>query len=157
MLDIQIPGCGPLALSNLVLDMNGTIAVDGAVPDAVAVQVCELAENLQVFLLTADTFGTAADLAGRLGAELFILEPGGREAEQKADFVRTLGPATCVVIGNGANDVLMMGEAGVAIGVLGREGMAAPVATAADVIVTDPMDALDLLLSPKRLVATLRR
>jgi soluble P-type ATPase len=41
--------------------------------------------------------------------------------------------------------------------VIGREGTAAALLGAADVVVTRIEDALDLLLDPRRLVATLRR
>jgi soluble P-type ATPase len=40
--------------------------------------------------------------------------------------------------------------------VLGPEGLCAAALRAADVVVTDPCDGLDLLLMPARLIATLR-
>lgn len=157
MVKLDIPGWGEAQLNFLVLDLNGTIAVDGTVPDEIVDRVRRLSDQLKVFLLTADTFGTAGALVESLGAELTVLAPGGREAEQKADFVRALGPERCASVGNGANDILMLQIAAVGIAVLGREGAAAGLLPAADVIVTDPADALDLLLAPKRLIATLRR
>lgn len=152
---IEIPGREPLEIDQLVLDMNGTIAVDGNVPDVVSVRICELTETLKVTLLTADTFGRARTIAASLGVETVILRPGG-EAAQKADFVRERGAERCAAIGNGANDILMLEAAALSVAVLGREGMCADLVRAADVIVTDPTDALDLLLHPKRLLATLR-
>ncbi len=60
-------------------------------------------------------------------------------------------------VGNGANDVEMLREAELGIAVLGYEGLAKGAADAADILVTSVHDALDLLLRPTRLLATLRR
>ena len=62
-----------------------------------------------------------------------------------------------MAIGNGANDELMLVEAAVGIAVLEEEGLACEVIVAADVLVRDAAAALDLLINPIRLVATLRR
>jgi len=78
------------------------------------------------------------------------------EAEEKRDFVKSLGPERVVAIGNGNNDVLMIQEAALGIGVLGHEGISGGCIQVADVIVQTPRDGLDLLLKPLRLVATLR-
>jgi soluble P-type ATPase len=60
-------------------------------------------------------------------------------------------------VGNGANDVDMLAEAALGIAVLGSEGLAVPALIAADVLAASIDEALELLLNPKRLVATLRR
>lgn len=157
MISIDIPGRGRIEIDNLVLDVNGTVAVDGRVSDAVEMRLRRLAQQVKVLLVTADTHGTAAALSEKLSAEVLVLQPGGREAQQKGDFIRALGADRCVAMGNGANDVTMLETAALGIAVLGREGMVAELARTADVLVTEPTDALDLLLLPKRLVATLRR
>jgi soluble P-type ATPase len=51
----------------------------------------------------------------------------------------------------------MLSAAGVGIAVLGREGLAIETLRAADLVVGRIEDALDLVLRPQRLVATLRR
>ena len=68
-----------------------------------------------------------------------------------------LGADRCVAIGNGANDALMVDEAALGICVLGPEGSAVACLVRADVVTPGITDALDLLLHPRRLVATLRR
>lgn len=156
MIEIDIPGLRRVHIENVALDMNGTIAVDGVVAEDVAARVRRLAASVKVSLLTAGTFGGVEETAAVLGIEAVVVRPGD-EARQKADFVHSLDHETCAAIGNGANDVMMLNAAALAIGVLGREGMASDVARVADVIVKCPVDALDLLLNPKRLVATLRR
>ena len=50
----------------------------------------------------------------------------------------------------------MLREAALGIAVVGGEGAAAAALREADVVVTDVLAALDLLLNPRRLMATLR-
>jgi len=154
MLALDIPGRGQIQLSHLVLDLNGTLAVDGRVPESVARRLRALSEQLHLHVVTADTFGTAAGLTA-LGARIQILPPGDH-VEAKAAFVRTLGAGVTVAIGNGSNDALMLREAVLGIAVVGREGAAGAAVRGAEIVVTRIQDALDLLLSPTRLIATLR-
>jgi soluble P-type ATPase len=70
--------------------------------------------------------------------------------------VQQLGPKQTVAIGNGRNDRLMLQQAEIGIAVLGREGAAIEALTAAELIVPDPITALDLLRNPLRLIASLR-
>ena len=83
------------------------------------------------------------------------LAPGG-QATQKKEIVVRLGADEVAVIGNGRNDALALGAARLGILVIGPEGAPGPALAVADVIVASPTDALDLLLRPMRLVATLR-
>jgi soluble P-type ATPase len=84
------------------------------------------------------------------------MTPGG-EREQKEALIRQLGASSVVAIGNGSNDAGMMQTAAVSIAVIGREGLSGEALVEADVVVTHILDAIDLLLMPKRLSATLRR
>ena len=154
--DIELPGREPLALCALVLDLNGTIALDGELIAGVSERVAALQQLVDVYLLTADTRGTAAGIAEALGCSLHKLTRGA-EAEQKADLVRQLGAAGVAAIGNGANDAKMLETAALGIAVLGPEGLAVSTLHAADIVVPHIDDALDLLLKPVRLIATLRR
>ena len=70
--------------------------------------------------------------------------------------MQQLGPERVVATGNGTNDVGMLRLAAIGIAVMTSEGIAARALQAADVLVASPVDALGLLLNPKRLVATLR-
>lgn len=153
---IDIPGRGLLEPHHLVLDLNGTIALDGQLLPGVAERVAALRNQMTIYLLTADTRGSGATTAGQLDIQLHRLTPG-QEAQQKVDFVRRLGAAHTVAVGNGANDAQMLAAARPGIAVLGREGLAIAALQAADVLAPDITAALDLLLYPKRLIATLRR
>ena len=61
-----------------------------------------------------------------------------------------------VVIGNGANDALVLEAAALGIVVLGPEGASSRALRAADIVCSAVTDALDLLLDPTALAATLR-
>lgn len=156
MLSIVIPGVATFALEHLVLDVNGTLAFDGEPLPGVREAIVALVPALRVVAITADTNGNARDLARELGIDLQVIEAGA-EGEQKAAFVRELGPASVVAIGNGANDEAMLREAAIGIGVIGPEGASATAVAAADAVVSDIRDALGMLAETRRLVATLRR
>jgi|SRR5579884_2794711 len=156
MLEVDVPGWRSLRLAHLVLDVNGTVALDGALLPDMAERLRALRPRLDAYLVSADTHGGLDAVAAALGVQARRLQAGG-EAEQKAAFVRALGAAGVVAIGNGANDAAMLAEAAVGIAVLGPEGLATAALGAADVLVRSIADALDLLLQPRRLLATLRR
>jgi len=155
-LHIELPGLPAFELHSLVLDLNGTITVDGKLIAGVEERVAALGQVMNVYLLTADTRGTAGAIASDLGCRLHRLT-SGNETEQKAAMVQQLGSAGVVAIGNGANDLLMLREAALGIAVLGPEGVAVVTLQGADIAVAGINDALDLLLNPTRLIATMRR
>jgi soluble P-type ATPase len=70
--------------------------------------------------------------------------------------VEHLGRAHVIAFGNGMNDVGMLRLAAIGVAVLGEEGVAIGALRAADVLALGPVDAIDLVLHPKRLIATLR-
>ncbi len=156
MIDVDVPGTGTISIEHVVLDVNGTISVDGSLVDGVAEGVETFGGDVTVWMITADTRGTAARTAARLGISVEIIEPG-MEDSQKTAFVRRLGASGVVAVGNGANDVGMLTEAAIGVCVVGPEGAAGAAVSAADVVVTSIADALGLLVDPRRLVATLRR
>ena len=66
MLEIHIPGDErPMHLSHLVMDYNGTVACDGELILGVRKRLEALSANLEIHILTADTFGSVREgLAG---------------------------------------------------------------------------------------------
>ena len=130
---------------------------DGVLIDGVADKIALLRGKLDVRLLTADTHGQQSALDQQLRFTADRLQPGGREREQKADYVYALTANKVVAIGNGANDVDMLKAAAIGIAVIGHEGLSGEALAAADIVVNHIHDALDVLLNPKRLIATLRR
>ncbi len=157
MLQIEVPGVGTLTLSALVMDVNGTISLDGKLLEGVEERIARLSGVLDIHLATSDTFGTALELAKQLSVSLHRLEPDGAEAMQKAKLVRHLQAERVVAVGNGCNDIAMLREAAVGVAVIGPEGCAREALEAADIVAPSITWALDLLLNPRRLAATLRR
>ncbi len=156
MIEIEIPGRLTYILTTLVLDVNGTIAFDGKIIDNVPERLIKLSRLIDIYLITADTQGQAKRLADYFGISLKIIMPGN-EDRQKLEFIREAGSETIVAIGNGSNDSLMLREAAIGICIIGKEGAAAEAMRNCDIVVNDINAALDLLLYPKRLIATLRK
>ncbi|MBN1102387.1 MAG: ATPase P [Deltaproteobacteria bacterium] len=155
MIEIPIPGHEPLRLSFLILDYNGTLARDGRILHEVRERLEVLCKSLEIHVLTADTFGSVRKELAGIPCTLFIIPPE-KQAEAKARHVETLGSDRTVCIGNGRNDRLMLKKAMLGIGVILEEGACLEAVLAADVITHSILDALDLLLFPLRLAATLR-
>ena len=155
MIGINIPGFKELQLSHLVLDYNGTIARHGCLIQGVRAKLELLAPRLTIHILTADTFGTVRDQVADLPADLIVI-PAGDQAQAKSAHVRRLGCETVVAVGNGRIDRLMLKEASLGIALLQSEGAAVEALLAADLVAPDILAALDLLLIPAALTATLR-
>ncbi|GAB4470710.1 MAG: HAD family hydrolase [Anaerolineae bacterium] len=156
MIEITIPGRGKYALRYLFLDVNGTLAVDGVLIEGVTERLAVLREKLEIVMLTADTHGRQAEIDTALGLTAQRVTPG-QERLQKGQAVLDCGAEGVVAIGNGANDAAMLHYAALGIAVIGHEGLSLEALQAADVVVTSILDALDLLISPRRLIATLRQ
>ncbi len=155
MIEITVPGRSTYRVEHLVLDVNGTIVAKGELIEGVAQRLVELSRSVEVHMVTADTRGQQSAIDAQLGITATRIQPGD-EADQKASFVRSLGGDGVCAIGNGTIDAGMLREAKLAIAVLGEEGLAVEALNAADVVVPHINSALDLLLFPLRLVATLR-
>ena len=115
MIRIDIPGAKSLCLTKLVLDFNGTLALDGALLKGVIEKIRRLSNVLEIHILTSDTFGTVKSQCETLPVQIRILQTNSHVTE-KADYVCQLGKEQVVAIGNGANDFHMLQEA--ALGIL---------------------------------------
>ena len=155
MITIHIPGWGNMDIENIIFDLNGTIATDGRIPSEIKEKIKSLSEKVNIYVLTADTQGTAIKETSEMEVELVKL-PDEDSKMGKLEFLKTLRPEVTVAIGNGNNDELILKEAALGIAVLGDEGMSVSALKNADIIVKNISDALDLFLKPKRLIATLR-
>ena len=154
MVTASIPGWGELELAYLLIDFNGTIAFNGQIKKGVKELLDEVSKHLKVYVITADTY----DSIDKEGAGSFTVVKTGKVTSgiDKAELVRQLGPEQSAAIGNGANDAMMLREAALGIAVIGEEGCAASVLKEADIVTANIINALELLLHPERLVASLR-
>jgi soluble P-type ATPase len=155
MISTTIPGFGALTLEHLVLDYNGTLAVDGLLLPGVKGALDSLAAELAIHVVTADTFGRAAAGLEGVDCRLTVLE-AGRQDRAKVNFVNRLGAGRTASIGNGRNDALMLAASALGIAVILGEGASPGSVHAADIVCTDIVSALELLMHPLRLTATLR-
>ena len=149
---LEIPGSDTLTIRQLVLDFTGTLSCDGTLLPGVAERLKKLAHHLHITVLTADTFGTAAEQLAPLPVDLHLIQTG----RDKAVFMADLNKPETAAIGNGHNDVEMIRMAGLGIAVIEPEGCAGELIVAARIVCHDITTALDLLLKPLRVKATLR-
>jgi P-type E1-E2 ATPase len=155
MIEVTVPGYKTFSLDHLVLDHNGTLAVDGILVPGVREGLEKLSRDMKIFVVTADTFGKARAQLEGVPCELTILPPGDQDRGKLA-FVEKLGRDRTACIGNGRNDALMLKAAALGIAVILAEGAATATLNAADVVCVGIVPALELLLNPLRLTATLR-
>ncbi|MFE4714339.1 HAD family hydrolase [Paenibacillus sp. NPDC056722] len=153
-MQVHIPGREKLILSHLVLDFNGTIALDGQVLPNVQEKLTELHSLIKIHVLTADSNGSAARECEGLPVELHVIGKDNQR-EEKRKFISQLEQGVAVM-GNGVNDELMFREADLSIAVIGKEGCATVTLMSSDITVTDIIDGLDLLIHHHRLIPTLR-
>lgn len=156
MIDLTIPGVGTAQIHHLVLDVNGTIALDGKLLDGIPRVLASLASRMQIHMITADTHGKQQIIDQQLGLNAVRLNPGG-EARQKRAFIRALGSNNCAAIGQGANDAEMLEEAILGIAILSTEGLAVETLKTATMVMPDIYSALALFENPARILATLRK
>jgi soluble P-type ATPase len=151
---IDIPGWGSVDIENIVIDLDGTMATDGKIPLEVKEKIGALSHLAKIYILTANTQGSANEEILGMKAEL-ITVPNEDSKRGKLDFLKTLNLEMTVAIGNGSNDQLILKEAALGIAVLGDEGVSVSAIKSADIVVKNIQSALDLFLKPKRLITTL--
>ncbi len=155
MFELEIPGFGKVSLRHLVTDYTGTLSVDGKLLPGLRERINKVAEILEIHVLTADTFGKAREELEGLRVKVKVLD-GEDHDLKKAQYVRELGPESVMALGNGNNDRLMLKEAKIGVAICLDEGCSVEALVNAKILVKSALDALDLILQPKRLKATLR-
>jgi P-type E1-E2 ATPase len=156
MIEINIPGYKTLRLQHLALDVNGTIAKDGQLLEGVAELLKALHTKLDIHLITADTHGRQETIDSLLQLKATRIS-ADNQRQAKLEFIESLDPSAVVAMGNGANDSAMLERAALGVCIIGPECSAVDALLKADVVAPNIQAGLELLLYPKRLVATLRR
>jgi len=70
LIKIDVPGRGNMEIENILLDLNGTIATDGKIPLDVREKINLLSEKVTIYILTADTQGTAGEEVRGMNADM---------------------------------------------------------------------------------------
>ena len=156
---IDIPGFGKARIDAILSDYTGTLSFSGKLVTGVRDRLLRLAELVDIHIVSADSFGTAQEELKGLPIVWRRLEGGSEDAE-KQRYAEGLNPRDVASLGNGNNDRLHMkvvkDAGGLAIAVENGEGCALDAILAANIFVVGAVNALDLLLEPTRLRATLR-
>ncbi|MBD3288828.1 HAD hydrolase family protein [candidate division KSB1 bacterium] len=155
MIESDIPGFGKIRLKHVVFDYNGTIAVDGHLIPAAKDLLKTLSKDLVVHVITADTFGTVRQQLSHIPCKVVIL-PQQEQHIEKLNYIRKTGLNETVCFGNGRNDRLMLKMAAIGIAVIQPEGASTEAIAAADIVVNNITDGLEILIKLLRLKATLR-
>jgi len=154
MISIQRPGQKSLEIEFILIDFEGTLAMDGRVHPKAKDKINLLSKKARVFILTKGEREKVEERLKNVKAEVLFLREG-EASRNKLDLLRRLGPEKTVAIGNGIDDAAMIEEAGLGICVIGKEAAAGETLRRAHLVVTHLLDALDFLLKPLRQIATL--
>ncbi len=154
MIPVQRPGQDPLEIDFILVDFDGTLAVDRRVHPKTKDKLNLLARRTKIYVLTTQVEGVAEEALKKVNTEIVRLKEG-EAGQEKLDLLNRLGPARTVAIGNGLDDIPMIEQAGFGICVMSREGTSAEAMQKADLVFTSILDALDFLLKPLRQKASL--
>lgn len=158
---VEIPGFGPVRIKTVLTDFTGTLSFVGVLRPGVVDRLRRLNRIVDVEVLTSDSFGTARDELAKVPLVPKILSHAADGvALEKRVIAEGHDLASVAAFGNGRNDRLMLQAVreggGLAIAVDNGEGCAVEAMLSANVFVVGSENALDLLLHPIRLKATLR-
>lgn len=155
MLVYDIPGTGEIRIENIVFDYNGTVAVDGKLIDGVKESLVKLKNYANIYILTADTYGTVEAQCNNLGIDVKTF-PKENAGLFKKEIVEKLGAKNTICVGNGVNDVEMFKICGISIATVEGEGCSGKLLIHTDIAVKSIEEAVELILSKDRMKATLR-
>jgi len=117
MIEIEISGIPKVQIEHLVLDFNGTIAINGVVIDGVMERLEKLSVLLDIHVITADTYGSVHEQCDGQNISVHVIGKYQQDRE-KLIFIESLKTEHCVTIGNGKNDALMLSSAALGIALL---------------------------------------
>jgi soluble P-type ATPase len=147
-------GVGEIELNNIILDLNGTLAVNGKLVGGVKKRINKLRElGYKVYLFTGDQRGTATVQAQELGIEV----QRASNTEEKRALTKQLNGEQTVSIGNARIDIGTFEPVKLRIGTLQSEGIHTEILKYIDILVPSINDALDLLIDPNIFNATMRK
>ena len=152
---VEIPGRETLEIKDIVFDYNGTIAIDGKLIGDVSKNINELSSSFNFYVITADTYGIVKKELENTNCKVITI-PALSQDMAKLNFVKELGLNTCLSVGNGRNDKLMLKETILGIAILQDEGLCTETLLNSDILVKSIFDVFAFLKESNRLIATLR-
>ena len=152
---VKIPGRQSIEIKDIVFDYNGTIAIDGKLISDVSKKINELSASFNFYVITADTYGTVKKELENTNCKVITI-PALSQDMAKLNFVKELGLNTCLSVGNGRNDKLMLKETVLGIAILQDEGLCTETLLHSDILVKSIFDVFAFLKDSNRLIATLR-
>ena len=128
----------------------------GGIPESVKERLRYLAQKLEIYVLTADTHGTARKMCEGLPVKIMTF-PSDRAMHEKVRILHELGEIHCVAIGNGRNDILMCQATELSVAIVGKEGACSKLIAVTDVCVTTIEDGLEFIIIAKTINSDLKR
>ncbi len=154
MIEFEVNG-ERVKIRHLLLDYTGTLSESGKLIEGIRERLKNLRKRLDTIeVLTSDTFHTAEGELKGLDLTVRVIE--GVAKFEKEKRVIDLGAEECAAIGNGNNDTLMLKKARLSIATINSDGAFAGLLKYADIVVCSTIDALDMLIDTRKLIALLR-
>ena len=149
----NIPKGNSIEINNIVLDLNGTLAVKGVVSEKTKLLIKELKKlEYRIVLISGDIRGNAKIIAEELEIELFL----GNTSEEKANQMQFFNKENTAAIGNAKIDIGTFKNSILSVATLQAEGIHTAILKHVDIIVPSIEDALNLFIEKKSLEGTLR-
>ena len=123
--------------------------------DEVKGLIGKLKDHVNIYVLTADTYGTVKEECKDMDVEVLTF-PKENAGESKREIVKRLGGEKTLCVGNGFNDIPMFEEAVLSIAVIEGEGACGKLFFHADIVSRSITEALEIILDENKMKATLR-
>jgi len=150
---IEIPKGNTIEINTIILDLNGTLSVNGIVNEQTKIIIKKLKNiGYKIVLISGDIRGTAKEISEELNIDLFL----GTSSNEKALQMQQFNKTTTAAIGNARIDIGTFLNAEISIATLQAEGIHTGILKYIDIIVPSINDALNLFINIKSLAGTLR-
>lgn len=150
---IEIPKADSIEINTIVLDLNGTLSVNGIVASTTKELIKKLKTlDYKIVLISGDIRGNAKTIAEELDIDLFL----GATSSEKAEQMQQFNKETTASIGNARIDIGTFINAKISVATMQAEGIHTGILKYVDIIVPSIDDALNLFINPKSLAGTLR-
>ena len=149
----NIPKGEAIEINTIVLDLNGTLTVNGKLEDSTKDLIIQLQnKGFRLVLISGDIRGNAKTIADELGMELYL----GSTSDEKATQMQQFNKESTAAIGNARIDIGTFENAKLSIATLQAEGIHTEILHHVDIVVPSIDNALQLFLDKKSLEGTLR-